>query len=233
MMKFAKVSLAFVVSALLGTGLATLFRTVFLALFSVLALAPAEAQENESVPIYHITVVARTIKAINYRHRSGSTKVEFRGTSLMPDARGLADVQSKQGAIHVDAELKHLQPASRFGPEYLTYVLWAISPEGRPVNLGEVVLDGSGKSKLNVTSDLQSFGLIVTAEPYFSVTQPSDVVVMENFVTNETNGTIEEVDAKYELLQRGQYTANVPLPNFNPWSWTPRPPSKSTKHGMQ
>jgi outer membrane protein OmpA-like peptidoglycan-associated protein len=183
-----------------------------------------QVQRTEHVPIYRITVVARTIKAINYRHRSGSTKVEFKGTSLMPDARGMADVQSKQGAIHVDAEMKDLTPASKFGPEYLTYVLWAISPEGRPVNLGEVVLNGSGKSKLDVTSDLQSFGLIVTAEPYFAVTQPSDVVVMENFVTNETNGTVEEVDAKYELLQRGQYTANVAPANLQPMVMNPKAP---------
>jgi outer membrane protein OmpA-like peptidoglycan-associated protein len=208
----------------------TLFRIVIVTLFSVGAFAQTDVQtqtnvpEREHVPIYRITVVARTIKAINYRHRSGPTLVDFRGTSLMPDARGTADVQSKQGAIHLDVDLKHLQPASKFGPEYLTYVLWAISPEGRPVNLGEVVLDGSGKSKLNVTSDLQSFGLIVTAEPYFSVTQPSDVVVMENFVTHETNGTIEEVDAKYELLQRGQYTANVAPSELQPMVMEPKVP---------
>jgi outer membrane protein OmpA-like peptidoglycan-associated protein len=208
----------------------TLFSTVLVTMFSVAAFAQtgvqyqADGQPTEHVPIYRITVVARTIKAINYRHRSRPTLVAFRGTSLMPDARGTADVQSKQGAIHVDAEMKQLQPASKFGPEYLTYVLWAISPEGRPVNLGEVVLDGSGKSKLNVTSDLQSFGLIVTAEPYFAVTQPSDVVVMENFVTTETNGTVEEVDAKYELLQRGQYTANIAPSELRPMVMDPKTP---------
>jgi len=214
----------------------TLFRIVLVALFSIAAFVQAGAQEQtsvqdqtnaqstEHVPIYRITVVARTIKAINYRHRSGSTKVEFKGTSLMPDARGTADVQSKQGVIHVDAEMNHMQSASKFGPENLTYVLWAISPEGRPVNLGEVLLDGSGKSKLNVTSDLQSFGLIVTAEPYFAVTRPSDVVVMENFVTNETNGTVEEVDAKYELLRRGQYTASVAPAALQPMVMDPKTP---------
>ena len=100
-----------------------------------------------------------------------------------------------------------------FGPEYLTYVMWAITPEGRATNVGEVLLNG-GKSKLDATTELQSFGLIVTAEPYFAVTQPSDVVVMENFVRQDTTGTIEQVDAKYELLQRGQYTLNV-----NPAEW--------------
>ena len=104
--------------------------------------------------------------------------------------------------------MQKLQPATRFGPEYLTYVMWAITPEGRATNVGEVLLNGDN-SKLDATTELQSFGLIITAEPYFAVTQPSDVVVMENFVTHETTGTIEEIDAKFDLLQRGQYTLNV------------------------
>jgi outer membrane protein OmpA-like peptidoglycan-associated protein len=86
--------------------------------------------------------------------------------------------------------------------------MWAVTPEGRTTNLGEVLLNGSN-SKLDVTTDLQSFGLIVTAEPYFAVTQPSDVVVIENVIRPDTRGTIQEVDAKYELMKRGQYTLNV------------------------
>ncbi len=167
-------------------------------------------------PVYRITVVARTMKAINYNHRSGSTMIGFQGTALMPDARGQAKVESKQGVIKIDAEMEHLGPATAFGPEYLTYVMWAITPEGRATNVGEVLLNG-GKSKLDATTELQSFGLIVTAEPYFAVTQPSDVVVMENFVRTDTTGTIEQVDAKFELLQRGQYTLNV-----NPADIAPR-----------
>src|SRR5579863_6525045 len=162
-----------------------------------------------SVPIYRVTVVARTTKAINYNHRSGSTRIGFRGTELMPQAIGEAKVESKQGVIKIDAEMQKLEPAGKYGPEYLTYVMWAITPEGRATNVGEVLLNGSGKSKLDATTELQSFGLIITAEPYFAVTQPSDVVVMENFVRHDTTGTIEELDAKYELLQRGQYTLNV------------------------
>jgi outer membrane protein OmpA-like peptidoglycan-associated protein len=160
-------------------------------------------------PIYRITVVARTTKAINYHHRSGSTKIGFRGTALMPEARGEARVESKQGVIKIDADMERLGPATQFGHEYLTYVMWAITPEGRATNVGEVLLNNSGKTKLDATTELQSFGLIVTAEPYFAVTQPSDVVVMENFVRTDTTGTIEEVDAKYELLSRGQYVLNV------------------------
>jgi outer membrane protein OmpA-like peptidoglycan-associated protein len=161
-----------------------------------------------SMPIYRVTVVARTTKAINYNHRSGATEIGFRGTPLLPEARGVARVESKQGVIKIDASMEQLQPASKFGPEYLTYVMWAITPEGRATNVGEVLLNG-GKSKLDATTELQSFGLIVTAEPYFAVTQPSDAVVMENFVRKDTVGTIEEVNAKFELLQRGQYTLNV------------------------
>jgi len=176
--------------------------------------APNPAQRNvseqagASVPIYRVTVVARTTKAINYNHRSGPTEIDFRGTALMPDARGEAKVESKQGVIKINADMRKLQPPSQFGPEYLTYVLWAITPEGRATNVGEVVLNGD-KSSIDATTELQSFGLIVTAEPYFAVTQPSDVVVMENFTRRETTGTIEEIDAKYELLQRGQYSLHV------------------------
>src|ERR1700730_10134107 len=167
-----------------------------------------ELDRSGSTPIFRVTVVSRTTKAINYRHRSGSTKIDFRGTPLMPEAKGEADVNSKQGRIEISARMNHLSSATQYGPEYLTYVLWAVTPEGRPKNLGEVLLNGDN-SKLEVTTDLQTFGLIVTAEPYFAVTQPSDVVVMENFIRNDTQGTIEEIDAKYELLQRGQYVLNV------------------------
>jgi len=157
-----------------------------------------------STPIYRVTVTARTTKAINYQHRSGATKIDFRGTEILPKARGEAKVESKQGYIEIEVEFDDLQPANKQGAEYLTYVLWAITPEGRTANLGEILLNGT-KSKLNVTTDLQVFGLVVTAEPYYSVTQPSDLIVMENVVRADTKGKIEEIDAKYELLQRGQY----------------------------
>jgi outer membrane protein OmpA-like peptidoglycan-associated protein len=161
-----------------------------------------------SMPIYRISVVERTTKAVNYRHRSGATKVDFLGTLLLPKARGEAKVESKQGYIEIEVEFDALQPATAYGAEYLTYVLWAVTPEGRTSNLGEVLLNGT-KSKLNVTTELQSFAMIMTAEPYFAVTLPSDVVVMENVIRKDTVGAIEEVDAKYELLQRGQYVFNV------------------------
>src|SRR5499427_4552758 len=173
--------------------------------------AQLTSQRGGESPIFRLTVnvVERTTKAINYRHRSGATKVDFRGTPLLPNARGEAKVESKQGYIEIEVEFDELQSATRFGSEYLTYVMWAITPEGRSTNLGEVILNGT-KSKLNVTTELQAFGLIVTAEPYFAVSQPSDVVVMENIVRRDTVGKIEEISAKYELLQRGEYVLKAP-----------------------
>jgi outer membrane protein OmpA-like peptidoglycan-associated protein len=157
-----------------------------------------------ATPIYRVTVTARTAKAVNYQHRSGATKIDFKGTELLPGARGEAKVESKQGYIEIEVEFDGLQPATKNGAEYLTYVMWAVTPEGRTANLGEVLLNGT-KSKLNVTTDFQVFGLLVTAEPYYAVTRPSDLIVMENVVRADTRGKIEEIDAKYELLQRGQY----------------------------
>jgi outer membrane protein OmpA-like peptidoglycan-associated protein len=174
-------------------------------------------------PVFRVTVVERTTKAINYRHRSGSTPIDFKGTALLPQAKGDATVNSKQGRIEIDARMEHLSPATQFGPEYLTYVLWAVTPEGRPKNLGEVLLNGTN-SKLDVTTDLQTFGLIVTAEPYFAVSQPSDVVVMENTIRTDTQGTIEDIDAKYELLQKGEYLRNIDLAQVHPFAMDRKTP---------
>lgn len=190
----------------------TIAIALLLACGALSAQAPAQ-ERNENTdrvnagltPIYRVSVTERTAKAINYQHRSGATKIDFRGTELMPKARGEAKVESKQGYIEVEVEFDDLQTANKQGAEYLTYVLWAITPEGRASNLGEILLNGKTKSKLNVTTELQVFGLVVTAEPYFSVTRPSDLIVMENVVRPDTRGKIEEIDAKYELLQRGQY----------------------------
>lgn len=175
------------------------------------AATGAQQQTGTQQPdqsIYHVTVVGKTVTSISYQHRSGSTMVDFRGTPLMPLAKGNAKVDSKQGSIIVNASIRDMQPAQMFGKEYLTYVLWAITPEGKPNNLGELLLDGN-KSKLTATTNLQSFGMIVTAEPYFAVNMPSDVVVLENVVRPDTTGTFEPVTANYELLQRGQYTYDM------------------------
>ncbi len=158
-----------------------------------------------TTPTFRVTVISRSVQAVNYQHRSGSSKLDFAGTDLMPSANGVAEVNSKRGSIAIDAEFGGLQKPTAFGNEYLTYVLWAISPEGRAVNLGEVLLGGNHRSKLKVTTDLQAFALIVTAEPYYAVRQPSNVVVLENLIREDTKGTSEAVNAKYELMERGGY----------------------------
>jgi outer membrane protein OmpA-like peptidoglycan-associated protein len=158
-----------------------------------------------TTPTFRVTVISRSVQAINYQHRSGSSKLDFAGTDLMPVANGVAEINSKRGSIAIEAEFAGLQKPTSFGNEYLTYVLWAISPEGRAVNLGEVLIGGNHRSKLNVTTDLQAFALIVTAEPYYAVRQPSNVVVLENVIREDTKGTSEAVNAKYELMERGGY----------------------------
>lgn len=160
---------------------------------------------DQGIPIYKINVVSRDIPAINYFHRSGATKIGFEGTPLLPEARGTAEVNSLNGRTQIKAHFEGLGPANGFGIEYLTYVLWAISPEGRPQNLGEVLWT-HGHADTTVTTNMQSFGLLVTAEPYFAVTMPSNLVVMQNYVLKDkTTGVLETVDAHYTLLPRGAY----------------------------
>src|SRR5713101_3971233 len=186
-----------------------------LLLAAAIALSlPAVAQTNSQTtvveplaptPTFRVTVISRSVQAVNYRHRGGATKLDFAGTDLMPSANGQAKVESKRGSIEIEVEFGNLEKPTTFGNEYLTYILWAISPEGRAVNLGEVLLGGNHRSKLHVTTDLQAFALIVTAEPYYAVRQPSNVVVLENAVRDDTRGTTEAVNAKYELMERGGY----------------------------
>ena len=167
--------------------------------------------------------VERITEAVNYAKRPGVTNVDFRGTALSPTAHGEARVQNKQGHLEIAAEFEGLVGAMRIGPEYLTYVMWAITPEGRAINLGEFALRDA-KSKLSITTKLEAFGLIVTAEPYFAVSQPSDAVVMENLLKKDSDGQIEEVQVRYELLPRGSYTANVLRSNVKPIVLEPSTP---------
>jgi outer membrane protein OmpA-like peptidoglycan-associated protein len=171
---------------------------------------------NGPVPIFKVQVVSRSIQAVSYRNHSGWTKIDFQGTSLAPQAQGHADVNSRLGHMEIKLDVKHLPAARTFGPLFLTYVLWAITPDGHASNLGEVVVDSDGNFKGDVTTELQAFGLIITAEPYFAVRQPSDVVVMENVTRTDTMGKWEVVNAKYELLPRGQYTYQVPAEQLHP-----------------
>jgi hypothetical protein len=176
--------------------------------FSSLAQTDSQTLTVEPMnytPTYRVTVISRTAQAVNYKHRGGAAKLDFTGTDLMPAANGQAKVESKKGYIEIEVEFGNLQSPTTFGGEYLTYILWAISPEGRAVNLGEVLVGNDHRSKLDVTTDLQAFALIVTAEPYYAVRQPSNVVVIENVIREDTKGTFETVNAKYDLLERGGY----------------------------
>ena len=166
--------------------------------------------QNAQMPVFRVQVSARTTKAVNYRNRGGSTEVNFKGTDLMPDVEGHAKVEGKDGRLAIDVELKNLSPANRFGGQYLTYVLWAITPEGRAVNLGELLPGDNGKDKIAVTTDLQAFGMIITAEPYYAVTHPSNKVVAENIIRPGTKGFEEPIDAKFDVLEGEQYTIDVP-----------------------
>jgi outer membrane protein OmpA-like peptidoglycan-associated protein len=166
------------------------------------------ASPEDPVLLYRVTLVAHTTPAVNYRPRHDDTPLDFEGTSLLPKAKGHANISGEKGYIQIDAKFDDLDPATRFGSEYLTYVMWAITPEGRATNLGELQVKGDD-GRLKVTTELQAFALIVTAEPYFAVTQPSDVVVLENVVRkglwDNTNGRVEPLQARYELLKRGTY----------------------------
>lgn len=176
--------------------------------------APQEMNQNtgqNDMPVFRVTVTERTTKAVNYRNRGGSTEVDFRGTDLMPEVTGHAKVEGKGGRLTIDAEFAHLQPVKMFGGQYLTYVLWAITPDGRAVNLGEVVPGGNGKDKIDVTTDLQAFGMILTAEPYYAVTHPSNKVIAENIIKPGTKGFEEPIEAKFDVLEGQQYTIDVPV----------------------
>ncbi len=171
-----------------------------------------ENQKNGQMPVFRVNVYARSAKAVNYRNRGGSTTLDMKGTDLEPQIDGKAKVDGKAGRLAIDVDLNHMErPNVKFGGQYLTYVLWAVTPEGRAVNLGEVLPSGNGKDKLTVTTDLQAFGLIVTAEPYFAVTHPSDVIVAQNVVLPNTKGFEEPIDAKFDVLEGKEYTIDVPV----------------------
>ena len=184
---------------------------VIVSVLSVSAFGQAGPQESialvptVSIPVYALIETSRTVEAVDYEHRSGASEVNLAGTTLLPAADGKAKVRSKRGTMEVEADFGNLQSPTIFGAEYLTYVMWAISPDGHAVNLGEVLVGGNDRSKLTATTNLQAFALIVTAEPYFAVHEPSNVVVLENVIRADTKGTPEAVNAKYELMERGGY----------------------------
>jgi outer membrane protein OmpA-like peptidoglycan-associated protein len=167
---------------------------------AVAMLAPAQTQPAAAKP----STVVRTTKALHYRPQGSSVKIAFQGTEAMSSATGEAKVEGKKTNIEIDAKVQCLEDATKFGLEYLTYVLWAVSPQGRAVNLGELTLD-HGKGRLKTYTDMRTFGMIVTAEPYSAVSQPGNTVVLENIFVEGVGG--EEITTKYELLGTGTYSS--------------------------
>jgi outer membrane protein OmpA-like peptidoglycan-associated protein len=173
---------------------------LFVCLAASATVGLAQSAAPQTAPVH------RTTKAVNYRLRNDSVKIDFHGTELMQSASGEAKVTGKKSSVEIDAKFEGLDDPTKYGLEYLSLVLWAISPEGRAVNLGELVIDHNS-SKVKAITDMQTFGMIVTAEPYFAVNQPGNMVVMENIVGTTTVGRQENIEAKYELLGRGTYSA--------------------------
>jgi outer membrane protein OmpA-like peptidoglycan-associated protein len=183
-------------------------KNLVVAIFLCAAVAVSAAQ-SQPAPASAKNSVSRTTKAVHYRLDGGSAKIRFQGTELLSRASGEAKVEGKKTNIQIEAKFEGMEDATKFGLEYLTYVLWAVSPQGRAVNLGEVVLD-QGKGRVKAFAGLQTFGMIVTAEPYFAVTQPGNIVVLENQVQDGMGG--ETIDATYGLLGRGTYSStNTPI----------------------
>jgi outer membrane protein OmpA-like peptidoglycan-associated protein len=164
----------------------------------------ANAQTNQDVP--PSATVTKSVTAIGYEVGGGSTKVDLKGTELMPEARGEAEVEIKSnaGRTRVDIEVKAMKPPSTLGAEILTYVLWVVTPEGRTGNTGEILVNKNGDGKLSATTPAQTFTLIITAEPYFAVRVPSEMVVLQSERRKDTKGKIFPV-SEYKLLRRGQY----------------------------
>ncbi len=171
-----------------------------IALLGVLALGASDARGQASPS--GTSGVSRTAKAVTYR-RGGVAKVSLQGTNLMPGGTGEAQVENKGNRVEIEVRFEGMEPATKFGFEFLTYALWAVSPQGRAVNLGEVQVK-NGSAEVKAITDMQTFGLVVTAEPYFAVSQPGDQVVLEN--AGDGSGT--SIGATYELVPHGVYSSS-------------------------
>ncbi|MGZ7073997.1 MAG: hypothetical protein ACXVKL_16270, partial [Candidatus Angelobacter sp.] len=173
--------------------------------FVALCLAPGAvmAQSPQAVP-EPSSVIISSVEAIGYQVGGGGTKVDLNGTALMSQATGEAKVEAKSGTTNVEVSTKALLQPTTLGTEFMTYVLWAVSTEGRTSNLGQIFINKTGEGKLSATTQMQTFSLFVTAEPYSPVRQPSEMVVMKNAIRKGTKGKIFIVN-NYPLMKRSQY----------------------------
>lgn len=166
------------------------------------ATCMATAQMQQSVPDSNLT--SKSVTAIGYKVGGGSTRVDLAGTELMPAASGEAKVTAKPGATSIELSLIGMTQPSALGAEFLTYVLWVVTPDGRSGNTGEIIIGKNGEGQLKATTPAQTFSLIVTAEPYFAVRYPSEMVILENRTRKNTKGQIFPVN-DFKLMRRAQY----------------------------
>lgn len=162
----------------------------------------ASAQAQQDVPKSNVTI--KSVKAVGYRVGDWSTKVDLKGTELMSQAAGEAKVEARQGKTNIEVSIKDLAPPTKLGAEFLTYVLWVVTPDGRSGNTGEILINKNGDGKLSATTPAQTFSMIVTAEPYFAVRMPSEMVILENDTRKDTKGQIFPVN-DFKLMKRAQY----------------------------
>jgi outer membrane protein OmpA-like peptidoglycan-associated protein len=171
----------------------------------VLAVAAslAAAQNKKEIPA--ADVISKSIKAVGYEVGGGGTKVIFLGTSSAPQASGEAKVEAKTGGTSIELKVTAMPQPTTLGAEFLTYVLWTVTPDGNTTNIAEIPIDKQGNGKLSTRAQSQTFAMIVTAEPYFAVQLPSEVVVLENDTKKNTKGKIYP-DNDYKLMKRSQYS---------------------------
>ena len=174
-----------------------------LALALSLPLMAWQQKEGKQWRSHEFKPVAHTTKAVDYKQGTTS-KVDLKGTSSMPDVSGEAEVKPSSGRTEIEVKMDHLKPANSIELNYLTYVLWAISPDGHTANIGELI-EKDGKAELKTATTMQAFALLVTAEPYFAVSQPGDQVVAENVIGKDAKGSVTGVDVSFEMIPRDAY----------------------------
>ncbi len=136
-----------------------------------------------SVPVLGQVDVPRETKAITYP-LDEEVNVQFRGTTRYPRMKGEASVErTKKNGTEIKLSVSKMPRPFELGAGYATYVLWAISPNGQIDNLGEIKRRGFFEfdSTIRVTTPLQTFALIVTAEPHYLVSRPSREIMLENY----------------------------------------------------
>ncbi|MFZ1035394.1 MAG: OmpA family protein [Candidatus Acidiferrales bacterium] len=188
-------------------------RIIFALLLMALTAGFCMAQIEPTEP--SANVISGTVAAIGYPVGGGGTKVTMVGTLSASQASGEAKVQAKVGGTEVSLKVAGMPQPTALGAEFLTYVLWTVTPDGTTTNLGEIPIDKNGQGKLDATAQSQTFALIVTAEPYYAVHIPSELIILTNETRKNTKGKIYP-DNSYKLIRRSEYAKQG-----NPLALTP------------